>query len=71
MHLSNDSGLTVLEFIRSEPSLHNIKVFVISSDDVLRKACESLGIDGWMTKPIHVSSLIEQVEYLLPNTWHN
>ncbi len=63
LHLSSDSGLVVLEYIR----LNDIdtKVFVISSDDLLKKDCESFGIEGWMTKPIEISALVEQVYGLL------
>lgn len=63
LHLHSDSGMAVLEYIRLNAI--DTKVFVISSDDLLRKDCESIGIEGWMTKPIEISALVEQVYGLL------
>ncbi len=65
MHLPEKSGLTVLQYIRSHPSKKDTKVFVISADDLLREDCRLLGIEAWMTKPIELDDLINQVQLLL------
>jgi DNA-binding response OmpR family regulator len=62
IHLPIASGLDVLEYIRSNLET---KVFVVSSDDLQRNACEMYGIEGWMTKPINVAQFVNAVQYLL------
>jgi DNA-binding response OmpR family regulator len=56
----------VLQFIRHQSVLTSTRVLVISSDDGLRKSCEAIGIDGWMTKPVSVQAFVDHIEALLP-----
>jgi DNA-binding response OmpR family regulator len=65
MHLPEQSGLNVLEYVRASNTHQSLKVFVISADDLLRHTCEDIGIDSWMTKPIEIDLLMETVEKLL------
>ena len=65
MHLPKESGIRVLEYVRSEQYDANPKVFVISADDLLRRDCEDIGIDSWMTKPVEIDVLMQTVEALL------
>lgn len=65
LHLPEKSGLTVLQHIRAHPTKKQTKVFVISADDLLREDCRVLGIEGWMTKPIELDELIDEVHHLL------
>lgn len=65
MHLPEQSGLKVLEYVRAATEHQKMKVFVISADDLLRRQCEDIGIDSWMTKPIEIDVLMERVAVLL------
>lgn len=65
MHLPEQSGLTVLQHVRSDDYSRPIKVFVISADDLLRRKCEDIGIDSWMTKPVEIDVLMTTVDTLL------
>lgn len=65
MHLPEQSGLKVLEYVRSSDTHRDLKVFVISADDLLRHTCEDIGIDSWMTKPIEIDVLMDTVDKLL------
>lgn len=63
IHLPAASGLDVLQYLRSYPFA--TKVFVVTSDELQIPACERLGIEGWMTKPINVAQFVDTVHYLL------
>jgi CheY-like chemotaxis protein len=60
------SGLEVLEWIRSHPTLKDLKVTVLSSSpeqsDVRR--VEELGIDRYIVKPVNYLGLLEIVRSL-------
>ncbi|MGF1516017.1 MAG: response regulator [Elainellaceae cyanobacterium] len=64
LHLPARSGLSVLEWLRSQPNISRIPVIVLTgsknSDDV-RKAY-SLGANSYMVKPTDYSSLTRMVE---------
>lgn len=63
MHLAEMSGLSLLEYIRSQPNGDKVKVFVVSADDLLKTRCEALGIQAWMTKPIEIDVFIDTVDH--------
>jgi CheY-like chemotaxis protein len=63
LHLAEMSGLSLLEYIRSQPNGDKIKVFVVSADDLLKTRCEALGIQAWMTKPIEIDVFIDTVDH--------
>lgn len=67
MHLPEESGLKVLEFIRIQKQDKKTKVMVISADEMYRDICRGYGIQGWMTKPIEVDILMENVAHQLPS----
>jgi len=62
LHLPEQPGLFALEKIRSTPKLKAIKILVVSADDTMRYQCESIGIQGWMTKPIEIDKFMALVD---------
>ena len=67
-HLPSGSGVDVLSFIRSEPSLRDVPVLGISVDDTLKSEARERGIDAFLTKPIEISDLINTAQRLLSST---
>jgi len=63
LKLPEISGLEVLEWIRSQPSLERLPVIVLSSSrepsDLDR--AKGLGIDGYEVKPVEFSALVATV----------
>lgn len=64
-HLIASSGLRVLDFIRSHPTLSGIPVLGISADDLLKSAAISKGITAFLVKPINASEMLTVTERLL------
>lgn len=65
MHLPEQSGVSVLEYVRSTTKHESTPVFAISADDLMRQICEDIGIDSWMTKPVEIDVLMDTVDRLL------
>jgi CheY-like chemotaxis protein len=66
VHLPGISGLEVLEWIRTQPSLRTLRVVMLSSDkdsDIMSCAYKA-GVDAFLTKPAGFGVLVELVEGL-------
>lgn len=61
------SGIEFLRIIKNYYSFKNIKIFILttSSDDYDRLAAESLGVDGFLLKPLDFKSKGNDVNALL------
>ena len=64
IHMPVVSGLTLLKTIRNNPTFKNLKVLVISSENGLQyiKTAMSLGINGYLVKPIQENDLQKKIE---------
>ena len=64
IHMPVVSGLTLLKTIRNTASLKQIPVLVISSENELKyiKTAMTLGISGYMVKPIQQADLEKKIE---------
>src|SRR5262245_59001360 len=67
-HLPSGSGVDVLNYIRSQPSLEDVPVLGISVDDMLKGEAKEQGINAFLTKPIDIGELIKTAQKLLSST---
>src|SRR5688572_23181367 len=65
MHLPGESGIAVLDYIRSDDRLKNTPVLGISADDMQSEQAKSKGINAFLTKPIDIDQMILTVYKLL------
>jgi CheY-like chemotaxis protein len=66
LKLPKKSGLEVLAWIRSHPTLNPLPVIVLTSSDVpadIQKA-QALGIDAYLVKPLTTSALVDTVRQI-------
>lgn len=68
-HMPTLNGSQVLAILRQRPMALPIKVLVLTADgsNEVRAALEGAGIDGFLTKPVDLASLREQVTRLMPS----
>lgn len=61
------SGLDVLNFMRSDPRLHNIPVIIISSNSLPadKQMCMEAGANDYLTKPVSFTDLKEAIDKAL------
>lgn len=66
-HMPMYDGREVLGLLRKRHMLHPIKVIALTADisDEVRKALEQAGIDSYLTKPIDLTRLREEIDRLL------
>lgn len=66
-HLPMYDGREVLELLRKRHKLHPLKVIALTADvsDEVRDALERGGIDSYLTKPIDLARLREEIDRLL------
>ncbi len=64
IHMPVVSGLTLLKTIRSSAAFKDLKVLVISSENGLEyiKNAISMGINGYLVKPIQQADLQKKIE---------
>ena len=67
VHMPMYDGVEVLQFLRKRHVLHPIKVIALTGDlsDEVRKALEGGGIDSFITKPVDLKLLREEVDRLM------
>ena len=67
VHMPNKDGIQVLAMIRERHGKQPIKVLALTGDESadVRASLESEGIDGFLTKPVHLQSLGEEVARLM------
>ncbi len=70
IHMPVVSGLTLLKTIRNTASLKELKVLVISSENGLQyiKTALTLGINGYLVKPIQKADLQKKIELVFNPT---
>jgi CheY-like chemotaxis protein len=70
LRLPNADGLQVLNTIRTDPVLRQIRVLVVSADPTsgVREWVIRAGADGYLAKPFKVKELVREVERLLQLT---
>lgn len=71
MHLPERSGLMVLDYVRRQLNDQTTPIFAISADDLLRRKCEAIGIQAWMTKPVELDVLMETAARLIEEHSHS
>jgi len=66
VHMPTYDGVEVLQFLRKRHVLRPIKVIALTGDlsDDVRRALESNGIDSFITKPVDLALLREEVNRL-------
>lgn len=67
VHMPTHDGVEVLGLLRERHRNRPVKVLAVSGDDSAdtRTALESKGVDGFLTKPVDLSSLREAVTRLM------
>ena len=67
-HMPIHGGPDVLEKLREKPFVRRIKFLALTADESLslREEFERAGIDGFLTKPVDLSALRDEVMRLLP-----
>ena len=67
-HMPKYDGVEVLAMIRERPRAEAVKVLALTGDDSVevREAMERTGIDGFLTKPVDLVALREEVVRLMP-----
>ena len=70
IHMPIVSGLSLLKTIRNTASLKKLKVLVISSENGLQyiKTALTLGINGYLVKPIQQADLQKKIELVFNPT---
>ena len=66
-HMPMYDGREVVDLLRKRHMLHPVKVIALTADvsDDVRLALERAGIDSYMTKPIDLARLREEINRLL------
>jgi len=66
MHMPMYDGVELLEFLRKRYKLHPIKVIALTGDlsEEVRQALQAGGIDSFLTKPVDLHRLGEEVNRL-------
>ena len=67
VHMPMYDGIELLQFLRKRHVLHPIKVIALTGDlsDETREALAGGGIDSFMTKPVDLGLLKDEVNRLL------
>ncbi len=63
LHLPDDSGEVLVDYIKSRPNMANIPIIILSADampDTIKRL-EAAGIDRYITKPIDIALFSQQV----------
>lgn len=70
MRLPGIDGPTLLDAVRHDQRLHNLRVFAVSGSERTEFGTTPLDVDGWFSKPIRVDALLHAVKLnrTLPNT---
>ena len=59
------SGESALQFIRGTPQIAHLPVLVLSAHTDIRRIATDSGADAWLSKPVEMKHLREQIEKLL------
>ena len=59
------SGGSALQFIRGMPQIAHVPVLVLSAHSDIRRIATDSGADAWLSKPVEIKKLREQIEKLL------
>ncbi|MFN8158910.1 MAG: PAS domain S-box protein [Candidatus Nanopelagicales bacterium] len=64
LHLPDMRGDEVLRRLRLDPTTHDVPVVVVTADATpgLRQRLESIGADGFLTKPIDVNDVLDWID---------
>jgi CheY-like chemotaxis protein len=66
LKLPGKDGFEVLEWIRTQPGLSNLRVIVLTASDAMRDADHAykLGANSFLTKPVQLDRLAEMMQAL-------
>jgi CheY-like chemotaxis protein len=56
------SGEEAVRVLRSQPSLRNVPILILSGEPMSRREIEAVGADGAVQKPFELSDLINQIQ---------
>lgn len=73
VHLPVYTGAEVVTLLRKRHLLRPVKVLVVTGDGSpeAREAMDRVGVDGFLTKPVHLGDLRAEVERLVPGLSQN
>lgn len=65
--LPDSDGQTLSVWLRSEPTLENIPIIVLTAwpEEVARHTVEAYGLDGYLCKPFSLTELVQLVDTAL------
>lgn len=68
VHMPVYDGTKVLSLLRGRSLLRPVKVIALTGDDSpdVRESMERSGVDGFLTKPVHLETLRDEVNRLIP-----
>lgn len=66
MKMPRMSGEEAIQAFRSEPSLENVPIVILSGEPVSRQELASVGADGAIQKPFDLNELIQKIQAHLP-----
>ena len=61
MRLPGIDGPTLLEAVRHDRRLHDVRVFAVSGSERADFASTPLDVDGWFSKPVRIDALLHAV----------
>ena len=61
VHLGQQSGIEIVESVRSDPGFDNLRIFMTSGLD-LREECLRHGADGFLLKPFMPDDLLSLIK---------
>lgn len=61
MRLPGIDGPTLLEAVRHDRRLHDVRVFAVSGSERAEFASTPLDVDGWFSKPVRIDALLHAV----------
>lgn len=71
VHMPTYDGIEILRFLRKRYVRRPVKVIALTGDSTesVRTRLSSYRIDSYMTKPIEIKALLDEVQRLLEQAW--
>jgi DNA-binding response OmpR family regulator len=68
--LPDSDGQTLSVWLRSEPALEKIPIIVLTAwpEEVAKHTVEAYGLDGYLCKPLSITSLVQIIDTALGST---
>src|SRR5687768_12798551 len=68
MRMGSESGIDLLKEMMPQLMQHNTRIIVVSAEEQYRTACEDLGVEFFLSKPISPAMLVALVRRLTVTT---